>query len=64
MADLSPEECKIIKSINSKIKGPGGKVIIVWNIAHKIEAISFESNIIGDSLYNSNPTHSGGELRG
>lgn len=62
--DLSPEEAKALKSVNSKVKGPGGKVTIVWDIAHKIESISFESNIVGASLYNSNPAHLEGELRG
>lgn len=62
--DLLPDELKAIKSLNCKVKGPGGKVTIVWDIAHKIESISFESHIIGDSLYNSNPAHQEGELRG
>ena len=63
--DLLPDELKAIKSFNSKVKGPGGKVTISWNIAHKIENIAFEANIIGETLYNSNPlsSHRESELR-
>lgn len=50
MADLSVEEMRFIKSMNSKLKGIGGQITVRWKNG-KIDTYELTSENTGESVY-------------